>query len=52
MNGQTVYDLNDYLEIKMHEEDQITIVEWIKSDYTDNNTRVLVGTLLGHLYLY
>lgn len=36
----------------MGEEDQITVMEWLKGHSSSEEAMLLIGTLMGHLYLY
>jgi hypothetical protein len=36
----------------VNEDDQITALEWLKGKSSSNCGMLLVGTIMGHLYLF
>lgn len=36
----------------MNEDDQITVMEWLKGKSSSDCGMLLVGTIMGHLYLF
>ena len=46
------FDINDCVEINIDQSDQITVMEWLRCDYSLAAAKMVVGTLMGHILIY
>lgn len=46
------YESRENQEIKVSDDDQITTLEWLHGKSSSHSAMLLVGTLMGHLYLF
>jgi aspartate-semialdehyde dehydrogenase len=49
---EKILNVHNSLEIKANAEDQITVLEWLKTHSTGSEVFLAVGTLMGHLYIF